>query len=59
MEPTIAVWRAIWPTDVAFVDNMTITVIEEDWPDGDDRGSRAIPALPSRRRQRRPADGRA
>ena len=34
-------------TDVAFVDNVTITVIEEDWPDGDDRGSRAIPALPA------------
>ncbi len=33
-------------SDVAFVDNMTITVIEEDWPDGDDRGSRAIPQLP-------------
>ena len=34
-------------TDVAFVDNVTITVIEEDWPDGDDRGSRAIPPLPA------------
>ena len=34
-------------SDVAFVDNMTITVIEEDWPDGDDRGSRAIPQLPA------------
>lgn len=32
--------------DVAFVDNLTITVIEEDWPDGDDRGSRAVPPLP-------------
>lgn len=33
-------------TDVAFTNDLTVTVIEEDWPDGDDRGSRAIPPLP-------------
>lgn len=33
-------------SDVAFVDDLAVTVIEEDWPDGDDRGSRSIPPLP-------------
>lgn len=33
-------------SDIAFVDDLAVTVIEEDWPDGDDRGSRSIPPLP-------------
>ncbi|MFT4296396.1 MAG: endonuclease/exonuclease/phosphatase family protein [Micropruina sp.] len=32
--------------DVAYSDRLGITVIEEDWPDPDDRGSRDIPTLP-------------
>ena len=33
-------------SDIAFVNDLTVTVIEEDWPDADDRGSRAVPPLP-------------